>query len=275
MKASEKLAPGIRFSTLRGTLRLAGLLIAAFLWLCLCTPAILIAALLGKQARYRMVMMLTGPFCRTMAMLMGIRVTIEGKPAPNVLIFVANHVSWTDILLVGMSVRGMFVSRHDVKDWPLIGLFARLAGTVFIDRSSLRSATESSRSIVERTREGVRVAFFPEGGATAGDEVVSFKPFLFGGIVEEGCTVQPVTLRYTHIGTAPLTPENRDLIYWYKPDQDFVAQGWELLKLPSVRATVTFRTPLAPPENPNRDTLRSFVEELRQRTGEGVPVWNR
>ncbi len=133
---------------LRGTLRLLALLIAALAWLLLSAILIAAAALFGARARYRMVMALVGPFCRTMAFLMGIHIKIEGKPDPDVLIFVANHVSWVDILLMGSAVSGMFVSRHDVRDWPAIGLFARLAGTVFIDRSSLRSATESSRSIV-------------------------------------------------------------------------------------------------------------------------------
>lgn len=260
---------------LRGTLRLLALLIAAIAWLLLSAILIAAAALFGALSRYRMVMALVGPFCRTMAFLLGIRIKIEGKPDPDVLIFVANHVSWVDILLMGSAVSGMFVSRHDVRDWPAIGLFARLAGTVFIDRSSLRSATESSRSIVVRTRDGVRVAFFPEGIATDGEEVVPFKPFLFGGIVEQGCTVQPLTLRYTHIGDAPLTPQNRDLIYWYRPDQDFVAQGWKLLTLPSVRATVTFRQPLTPPPDPDRNGLRSFVEELRRRAAAGIPVWKK
>lgn len=273
MKASDTGPRALRHNVIRGIIRLVAILVAALIWLPFATACILIAALFGRRSRYRMVSLLTRPFCATMAALMGLRVRIEGRPAPGVLIFVANHVSWFDILVAGMSVSGMFVSRHDVKDWPLIGLFARLAATVFIDRSSLRSAVQSSRSIMLRARDGMRVVFFPEGGASSGDEVISFKPFLFGGIVEGGFAVQPFTIRYTHIGDAPVVPSNRDTIFWYRSDQNFLSQAWGILKLPCVRATAAFRQPLPPPKDNDRTSLRTFVEELRDRTAEGVPVW--
>lgn len=259
-------------STLRGVLRVCGLVVAALLWL-LCAIPIAIASLFGSRARFRVVTALTAPFCRTMAFFIGLRIHTQGKRDPNVKIVVANHVSWLDILAVGSTASGVFVSRHDVKDWPGIGLFARLAGTVFIDRSSLRSAVESSRSIVTRAQNGIRVTFFPEGQATGGDEVIAFKPFLFGAIVEEGFAVQPLTLLYTHIGNAPVTHADRDTLYWYQPEQDFLAHIWNVLKLPAVHATAIFRTPLSPPAEADRSSLREFVKELRSRTGEGVPVW--
>ena len=251
---------------------MCGLIVAAVLWLSSALP-IAIASLFGKRARFRVITMLTAPFCRTIAFFIGLQLQIKGRPASNARIFVANHVSWLDILALGTAVSGVFVSRHDLKNWPGIGLFARLAGTVFIDRSSLRSAVASSHTIVTRARENIRVMFFPEGKATNGDEVLSFKPFLFGGIVEEGFAVQPLTLLYTHIGGRPVTPEDRDTLYWYLPEQNFPAHIWNVMKLPSVRGVAAFRQPLAPPVNPDRSDVRIFVDELRQRTGEDIPVW--
>ena len=157
---------------------------------------------------------------------------------------------------------------------PEIGLFARLAGTVFIDRSSLRSAIASSNNIVKRTGQKIRVHFFPEGKATSGDRVEPLKAFLFGGITAKGLAVQPLTILYTHIGEHSITPENRDYVYWYTPDQNFLSHAWYILKAPGIRASVIFREPEAPPIDPDRKGLREFVERLRQKTAEDVPVWN-
>ena len=263
----------IRTSSIRGGIRLCLLLIAGLLWIPIATLPIFAASLFGPRMRFRVVTRLTGPFCRTMAALMGLRVRVEGVRRPDVLVFVANHVSWLDILTAGVAVSGVFVSRHDVKNWPLIGIFARLAGTVFIDRSSLRSAVTSSQNIVERTEQSIRVVFFPEGKATAGEEVESFKAFLFGGITERRVPVQPFTILYTHIDEQPVTPENRDLVYWYLPDQNILTHGWNLLKTRSVRAVVRFREPEAPPIDPDREGLRTYVETLRRKVAEDVPVW--
>ena len=273
MKASLSRHQSHRPSTLRAVLRLSGLLVAGLLWLTSALP-IAIASLLGRRARFRLITFLTAPFCRTVAFFIGMRISTEGSPDENTRVFVANHVSWLDILLVGSAVSGVFVSRHDLKNWPGIGIFARLAGTVFIDRTSLKSAVESSSAIVERAGEDIRVAFFPEGKASEGDDVLPFKPFLFGAIVEKGFAVQPVTLMYTHIGKTPVAVEDRDLLYWYSSDQDFLAHAWQILKLPSVQARAVFRPSQSPPENPDRNSLRAFVEDLRESTRTGIPVWD-
>lgn len=273
MKASVSRHQLHRPSTLRGVLRLSGLLLAGVLWLTSALP-IAIASLFGQRARFRIITLVTAPFCRTVAFFIGIHISTEGVPEKDTRIFVANHVSWMDILLIGSAVSGVFVSRHDLKNWPGIGIFARLAGTVFIDRSSLKSAVESSSAIVERAGEDIRVAFFPEGRASEGDEVLPFKPFLFGAIVEKGFAVQPVTLLYTHIGKTPVTVDDRDLLYWYSSDQDFLQHAWKILKLPSVKARAIFRPSQTPPDNPDRSSLRSFVEDLRTSTSTDIPVWD-
>lgn len=273
MKATDTRHDAPSSSTLRAVLRIVLLAVAALFWLVLSAPPILIASLFGERARFRVIVALTGPFCRTIAAIVGLRINLQGERRKDVVIFVANHVSWLDILVLGSTVSGVFVSRHDVKDWPAIGIFARLAGTVFIDRSSLRSAVESSATIVTRAAAGIRVSFFPEGVASDGTDVLPFKPFLFGAIVEHGLAVQPLTIRFPRMGTTPVSPENRDIIYWHLPDQNILSHGWEVLKLRNVKATATFRDPVTPPDEAGREELRTFVRELRDRTAQGIPVW--
>ncbi|MCB0711488.1 MAG: 1-acyl-sn-glycerol-3-phosphate acyltransferase [Ignavibacteriae bacterium] len=273
MNDSRNRSPHPRKSRIRGGIRLFLLLLAALLWIPISVIPIAVASLFGQRKRFLVVTALTGLFCSSMASIVGLRTKIYGKRNPETLVFVANHVSWLDILTAGIAVSSVFVSRHDVKGWPGIGLFARLAGTVFIDRSSLRSAVESSQNIVERTGQGIRVVFFPEGKATDGEDVDPFKAFLFGGITERRVAVQPFTILYTEIGGQPVTPENRDLVYWHRSDQNFLSHAWEILQTSNVQAEIHFREREAPPAEADREGLRNYVAKLREKTAEGVPVW--
>ncbi len=258
-------------SAIRGTLRLLLLIAAVLLLIPFCTLALFIAGLAGARARYRTVMALTPVVCGTMAWLIGIRLQIIGQPSHKALIFVGNHVSYLDILVAGMGVGGVFVSRHDVKSWPVIGIFARLAGTVFLDRSSLRSAIESSAGLVERAQQGIRIVLFPEGGTTPGDGVGSFKPFLFGAVAQESFLVQPFTIRYRAIGKNPITAENKHLVYWYDPAPSLDIHGWRLLKLKNVQTTIIFHEPVEPPHSSERTAIRRFAEKLQEHVASGLP----
>lgn len=82
-------------------------------------------------------------FHRLILACLGVRVTLEGTPSPQrPLLLTANHVSWLDISLLGSRLPLSFIAKSEVKTWPVVGLFARLQRTIFIDRQS-RQATAS------------------------------------------------------------------------------------------------------------------------------------
>ncbi len=257
-------------SLLRGVLRLALLLVLVLLLLPFCAIVLGGTSLFGARIRERAVMALTSPVCRLLALGLGMRIRVIGRRDPRAGVFVGNHVSYLDILVAATGVGGVFVSRHDVKDWPVIGLFARLAGTVFLDRRSLRSAIASSADVDERVRRGVRSAIFPEGGTTGGMGVGGFKAFLFGSIAGTGTLAQPFTINYPRLGEYPLTAANRELVYWFDPAPSFTSHGWRLLKLPSLEATITFHDPVPAPSTAGKEELRSFTELLRSRVAAGL-----
>jgi 1-acyl-sn-glycerol-3-phosphate acyltransferase len=55
-------------------------------------------------------------------------------------LLVANHISWLDILVMHAARHCRFVSKSEVKHWPLIGTLATGAGTLYIERESRRDA---------------------------------------------------------------------------------------------------------------------------------------
>lgn len=258
-------------STLRAALRLLLLLILVGITVPFCAVVLTVAGIGGKRRRYRLVQMLTPIVCGAFARGVGLRIEVRGRRDPGVRLFVGNHVTYLDILVAAVGVGGVFVSRHDVKKWPVIGIFAKLAGTVFLDRRSLRSAISSSEGLVERAREGIRIIFFPEGGTTSGEGVGEFRPFLFGATVAAGLSVQPFTIRYRSIGKVPVVRDNHQLLYWYDPAPDLSTHGWRLLGFRNIHVTLEYHEPIAPPvADGDKNAVRAYAEALRSSVKSGL-----
>lgn len=144
---------------------------------------------------------------RLLARLFGLAVETEGKPAGAPAMLACNHLSWLDIVALGATVDGAFVSKAEIGRWPLIGFFARHGGrTLFIRRGEMRSLGVVGGILTARLGEGERVIFFPEGTVSGEQRLLRFKPRLFAAALHAGTPVQPVALGYTAGEGAPVAP---------------------------------------------------------------------
>jgi 1-acyl-sn-glycerol-3-phosphate acyltransferase len=109
---------------------------------------------------------------------------------------VANHRSTLDILVMLDLFGGELLARKDMETWPLIGLLARRAGTLFVDRESPASGASAVRRMRQRLRERATLCVFPEGTTFSGDEVRPFHRGAFVAIAREHGEVFPVGLAY-------------------------------------------------------------------------------
>lgn len=109
---------------------------------------------------------------------------------------VSNHRSPLDITLLLSIFGGSVLSRADLKDWPVLGIAAQRADTIFVDRENARSGMMAIREIRRRLERGRTVIAFPEGGTFGGDEVRPFREGVFAAM--RGLTVEvvPVGLAY-------------------------------------------------------------------------------
>ncbi|TIV73224.1 MAG: 1-acyl-sn-glycerol-3-phosphate acyltransferase, partial [Mesorhizobium sp.] len=58
---------------------------------------------------------------------LGMRVHVTGSLAKDrPLLVAANHISWTDIMVLGSFVDVKFIARADMEGWPLIGMLSKL-----------------------------------------------------------------------------------------------------------------------------------------------------
>ncbi len=167
---------------------------------------------------------------------MGIRLIVKGQPAPDgPLLLVANHISWLDITSLHAARHCRFVSKADVKHWPLIGKLASGAGTLFIERESRRDAMRVVHHMAERLRAGDVLAIFPEGTTSDG---VSLRPFhanLFQAAIAADAPVQPVAIQFIDQATG-----QRSLAPCYIDDDTLLGSLWRTLCTPGIAVVITF-----------------------------------
>jgi 1-acyl-sn-glycerol-3-phosphate acyltransferase len=170
----------------RGGVRLV--LIAG--WLLACLPCWVVARLFGRADRW------VRRFLAGVTRILGLAVTVEGRPAPGPVLLAANHLSWLDILALGGTVNPRFIAKAEIARWPLVGRLATMGGSVFVSRER-RSATRVQADAVARALAAPRpVALFAEGGTGDGTILSPFRPALFAAAAEAGAPVQPVAIDY-------------------------------------------------------------------------------
>ena len=132
---------------------------------------------------------------------LGIALKAEGRALPDGHLLVANHVSWLDIAAVhAVLPQARFVSKADVRHWPLVGALVEGAGTLFIERSSKRDALRVVHQTAAALQGGDCVAVFPEGTTGAGPELLPFHANLLQAAVATEAPVLPVVLRWHEPG---------------------------------------------------------------------------
>lgn len=128
--------------------------------------------------------------------ILGVRLELRGAPIAPGTLLVANHISWLDILVLNAFTPARFVSKAEVRTWPLIGWLAARNGTVFLRRGSRGHARLVNAEIAGLLRAGQIVAVFPEGTTTDGSHVQHFHAALLQPAIDAGCPVQALALRY-------------------------------------------------------------------------------
>ena len=155
-------------------------------------------------------------------------------PLPNTGLLVSNHLGYLDILVLSSLTPVVFVSKYEVRHWPILGWFSRLSGTLYIRRERRSDVARTSEEIRNVMREEHLVVLFPEGTSSDGRQVLPFKSSLL-----EPATGNDHQLFAAHIAYAIShgSLEN-DVCYW--GDMAFFPHAVKLLTRPRVAASVRF-----------------------------------
>jgi len=205
-------------------------------------------------------------YYRVLCRLLRIRVRVVGEPGHDrAVLFVSNHVSWADILVIGSIVPVAFVAKREVASWLLVGVTARLQRTVFVDRQRRRQASQAVGEIVKRLRDGTSVVLFAEGTSSDGNRVLPFRSALFGAINEVGAQgegkflIQPMSIGYTGQQGIPMGRQHRPLVAWYG-DLDFIPHLKTFLARGAVDAVVSYGEPFAADAAADRKAMTKSLE---------------
>ncbi|MDT7834421.1 lysophospholipid acyltransferase family protein [Aquabacterium sp. OR-4] len=144
-----------------------------------------------------------GHWSRGLLRVLGLTVQVSGQARPGATLLIANHVSWLDIAALHAAVpQARFVSKADVRHWPLVGWLVAGAGTLFIERERKRDALRVVHAMAEALQAGGTVAVFPEGTTGPGPELLPFHANLLQAAIATATPIQPATLRYLQPGEA-------------------------------------------------------------------------
>ena len=160
-------------------------------------------------------------FMQRLSRALPFEVRLHGQVSPQPMLWVSNHVSWTDIPLLGMLAPLTFLSKAEVRAWPVAGWLAQHAGTLFIRRGAGDSPL-TRRQITLQLQGGSPLLLFPEGTTSDGRELRSFHGRLLASAQDANVALQPVAIRYLRQG-------QRDPLAPFVGDDDLVSHLLRLL----------------------------------------------
>ncbi len=232
----------------------AGRLLVYFLFTCAAIPLQMAALATRSRLAERIPMLYHRACCR----IMGLDVSVSGTlNTRRPTLFISNHSSYLDIIVLAALVPGCFVAKSEVAGWPFFGLLAKLQRTVFVDRRA-RNVGEHQDQIRDRLVAGDNLILFPEGTSSDGNRTLPFKSALFatagGTIGDRPITVQPVSITCTSLDDMPIGRRFRPFYSWYG-DMDLLPHLWGMAGLGRMTVAVRFHPTTTLPEAGSRKAL--------------------
>lgn len=227
-------------------------------------------------------------FWRIVCWIMGIQIRTLGHREGHIssrqdgrrVIFVANHTSWIDILILGATLPTFFIAKTEVRSWPFIGFLTKLGRTIYITRNR-NEAGQNVHDIRQQLHNGYNITFFPEGTTSDGKSVKPFLSSLFAIAkpianhkkdLEEPLPliVQPISVTYDRLEGLPVGKMRRTSVFSWFGDMYLVPHLWSLCKWRSMRASVFFHEPLCPEDFSTRKALSTTSYNLVRRGNEAL-----
>lgn len=205
-------------------------------------------------------------YFRIVTRLIGIRIDVKGAPlSGTACLYVANHLSWLDILVLSSVAPVCFVAKHEVARWPLFGLLATVGRTIYIDRNRRHDVKGVGGAIRQRLSEGECIVLFPEGTSSDGNRLLPFRSALMGAadceVDGKIVPVQPVTIAYTGVYGIPLGRVRRPVFAWHGK-MELLPHLLGVGRIGPFEATLHFHTPVTVQELGGRKSLARHCERV-------------
>jgi 1-acyl-sn-glycerol-3-phosphate acyltransferase len=181
-------------------------------------------------------------------------------PAPRGgTLFVGNHVSHFDIVLLGSLLRARFIAKDDMERWPGMRFVGELAQTVYISRRR-RDAANVAAAIAAQMRPDHDLVLFAEGTTSSGEQVAPFKSSLFSLFLgEQAAGLQPFTLDIRSVDGCALSAAGDRDGYAFHGNMEAGAHVKRFLRMSGAVVRVTFHPPIGIAPGTDRKALAAQV----------------
>lgn len=169
-------------------------------------------------------------------------------------LFVSNHSSYVDILILGTFIPARFVAKLEVAKWPIMGWLATNQGTIYIDRSRT-AISEGTDKLTQFIEKGESLILFPEGTTSDGCRVLPFGSSFFDVAIKKNVVVQPITITYAGWDRLPMPRFMRKICGWFSPDVDLVSHLWAIAQWGTVQVIVDLHPSLKASDFASRKDL--------------------
>ncbi len=190
---------------------------------------------------------------------MKIKIETRGDRPNQPGLIVSNHISWMDIPVLGSRVPLRFLSKSEVRRWPLIGALAEAAGTLFIERGSGQSG-RVRQQIAEKLREQVSVLVFPEGTTTGGTSVKRFHSRLLYSAQDARSCIHPITIQYLTPQGAPCT------ISPFIGEDEFRQHLWQVFACEVIQVRIHYHASIPIDLNSDIEAVTTQIEHCISRS---------
>lgn len=224
-------------------------------------------------------------FFRATVKIFGLKIGEKGleKMPKNGAMYVSNHTSYIDIIVIGSKLAVRFTPKIEISKWPVINFMVNMSLPVYIQRNASKSL-EQKKTIRNIIHSGDSILLFPEGTTNDGNEVLPFKSSLFGVaepikdsddllVTDEGkISIQPISIVYTHIdGEEIKNTRDMDKIAWYG-EMKFLPHFWNLLKCRGANVEIMYHSELHFEDFGDRKSLSKHCENIISRGVEEMKV---
>lgn len=152
--------------------------------------------------------------CRLLLRALSVRVVVRGAHGREPALFMANHLSWLDVVAVLAHVPCTFVAKREVQTWPFLGWLGRRLGVVWVDRARKRDLLHSVPALQAQLEAGRSVLLFPEGTTSVGAQLLPFKSALVEAAVRAQVRVVPLAITASARGETDALAWTGDETLW-------------------------------------------------------------
>src|SRR4030095_8216132 len=157
--------------------------------------------------RWKIISRLSRSFTFLVRTILNIKVTVVGEERcmeSGGCLIMRHLLRYVDGIVLGSMCPIVFVSKREVKHWPIIGPWKTLCGTIFINRQRKDLVASLVKEMSQTLKQEANILLVPEGTSTNGERILPFQTAPLAAPLRNRSIIVPVTLAYKSIDDEPV-----------------------------------------------------------------------